>query len=125
MNGYALGFVIVRRCADLSRETQRLLFEEATAGDDSQKGSRLSYMRSIPRRTICSVGFVSFPAQTRISATRSLRLCRAPWRKALADHSELQAQGTKLPIACSSVLQHVFHAETDDASMDWFGSLIL
>ena len=27
MNGYALGFAIVRRCADLSRETQRLLFD--------------------------------------------------------------------------------------------------
>jgi hypothetical protein len=42
MNGYALGVAMVRRCADLSRKTQRLLFEEATAGDDSQKGSRLS-----------------------------------------------------------------------------------
>ena len=32
---YALGFAIVRRWADLSRETQQLLFDEATAGDDS------------------------------------------------------------------------------------------
>ena len=32
---YALGFAVVRRWADLSRETQQLLFDEATAGDDS------------------------------------------------------------------------------------------
>jgi hypothetical protein len=32
---YALGFAIVRRWAELSRETQQLLFEEATAGDNS------------------------------------------------------------------------------------------
>jgi hypothetical protein len=32
---YALGFAGVRRWADLSRETQQLLFDEATAGADS------------------------------------------------------------------------------------------
>jgi hypothetical protein len=32
---YALGFAVVRRWTDLSRETQQLLFDEATAGDDS------------------------------------------------------------------------------------------
>jgi len=32
---YALGFAIVRRWGDLSRKIQQLLFDEATAGDDS------------------------------------------------------------------------------------------
>jgi hypothetical protein len=36
---YALGFAIVRRWGDLSRKIQQLLFDEATAGDDSlEKG---------------------------------------------------------------------------------------
>jgi hypothetical protein len=40
---YALGFAIVRRWADLSRETQNILSDEATAGDDSlRKGLALS-----------------------------------------------------------------------------------
>lgn len=32
---YALGFAAVRRWAELSQEAQRLLFDEATAGDES------------------------------------------------------------------------------------------
>jgi hypothetical protein len=54
---YALGFAAVRRWADLSRETQQLLFDEATAGDDSRRGAlRPSSMRSILRLPIREVG---------------------------------------------------------------------
>lgn len=50
---YALGFALVRRWADLSRETQQLLFDEATPGmTASEKGSRACCMRSIPRPRI-------------------------------------------------------------------------
>ena len=52
---YALGFAVVRRWADLSRETQQLLFDEATAGDAFEKGSRPSCMGSISRPPIGSV----------------------------------------------------------------------
>jgi hypothetical protein len=41
---YALGFAIVRRWADLSRKTQRLLFEEATAGDDSLREGPAAFL---------------------------------------------------------------------------------
>jgi hypothetical protein len=41
---YALGFAIVRRWADLSRKTQRLLFEEATAGDDSLREGLAAFL---------------------------------------------------------------------------------
>jgi hypothetical protein len=50
---YALGFAVVRRWADLSRETQQLLFDEATAGDESLRArSRPSCMISIPKPLI-------------------------------------------------------------------------
>jgi hypothetical protein len=38
---YALGFAVVRRWADLPRETQQLLFDEATAGDDAKMTTAL------------------------------------------------------------------------------------
>jgi hypothetical protein len=41
---YALGFAIVRRWADLSRKTQRLLFEEATAGEDSLREGLAAFL---------------------------------------------------------------------------------
>jgi hypothetical protein len=41
---YALGFAIVRRWADLSRKTQRLLFEEATAGDNSLREGLAAFL---------------------------------------------------------------------------------
>ena len=41
---YALGFAAVRRWADLSRETQQLLFDEATAGDDSLRGALAAFL---------------------------------------------------------------------------------
>lgn len=41
---YALGFAIVRRWADLSRKTQRLLFDEATAGDDSLREGLATFL---------------------------------------------------------------------------------
>jgi hypothetical protein len=40
---YALGFAIVR-WADLSRKTQQLLFEEATAGDDSLRDELATFL---------------------------------------------------------------------------------
>jgi hypothetical protein len=41
---YALGFAVVRRWANLSRETQQLLFDEATAGDDSLRGALAAFL---------------------------------------------------------------------------------
>jgi hypothetical protein len=41
---YALGFAVVRRWADLSRETQQLLFDESTAGDDSLRGALAAFL---------------------------------------------------------------------------------
>lgn len=41
---YALGFAIVRRWAELSREAQQLLFEEATAGDDSLREGLATFL---------------------------------------------------------------------------------
>ena len=41
---YALGFAAVRRWADLSIEAQRLLFDEATAGDDSLREGLASFL---------------------------------------------------------------------------------
>jgi hypothetical protein len=41
---YALGFAVVRRWADLSRETQQLLFDEATAGDDSLREGLATFL---------------------------------------------------------------------------------
>jgi hypothetical protein len=43
---YALGFAIVRRWADLSSETQRLLFDEATAGDDSLREGLATFLHN-------------------------------------------------------------------------------
>ena len=53
---YALGFAVVRRWADLSRETQQLLFDEATAGDDSLREGLATFLHgSISRPPIRSV----------------------------------------------------------------------
>ena len=41
---YALGFAVVCRWADLSREMQQLLFDEATAGDDSLQGALAAFL---------------------------------------------------------------------------------
>lgn len=41
---YALGFAVVRRWGDLSRETQELLFSEATAGDDSLREGLATFL---------------------------------------------------------------------------------
>jgi hypothetical protein len=41
---YALGFAVVRRWADLSRQTQQLLFDEATAGDDSLREGLATFL---------------------------------------------------------------------------------
>jgi hypothetical protein len=41
---YALGFAVARRWADLSRETQQLLFDEATAGDDSLREGLATFL---------------------------------------------------------------------------------
>jgi hypothetical protein len=41
---YVLAFAAVRRWADLSREAQRLLFDEATAGDDSLREGLASFL---------------------------------------------------------------------------------
>jgi hypothetical protein len=47
---YALGFAVVRRWGDLSREAQELLFNEATAGDESlREGLARSCTKSIRR----------------------------------------------------------------------------
>jgi len=40
----ALGFAIVRRWGDLSRKTQQLLFDEATAGDDSLREGLATFL---------------------------------------------------------------------------------
>ncbi len=57
---YALGFAVVRRWADLSRETQQLLFDEATAGDDSLRDhSQPSCMGSIPKPASKAVALMS------------------------------------------------------------------
>jgi hypothetical protein len=49
---YALGFAIVRRWADLSRETQQLLFDEATAGDDSLREGLATFLHQKHPKTI-------------------------------------------------------------------------
>jgi hypothetical protein len=49
---YALGFAIVRRWADLSRETQQLLFHEATAGDDSLREGLATFLHEKHPKTI-------------------------------------------------------------------------
>jgi hypothetical protein len=41
---HALGFAVVRRWADLSRETQKFLFDEATAGDDSLREGLATFL---------------------------------------------------------------------------------
>jgi hypothetical protein len=41
---FALGFAVVRLWADLSRETQQLLFDEATAGDDSLREGLATFL---------------------------------------------------------------------------------
>jgi hypothetical protein len=41
---YALGFAVVRRWADLPREVQELLFDEATAGDDSLRQGLATFL---------------------------------------------------------------------------------
>jgi hypothetical protein len=41
---FALGFAVLRRWADLSRETQQLLFDEATAGDDSLREGLATFL---------------------------------------------------------------------------------
>ena len=48
---YALGFAVVRRWADLSRATQQLLFEEATAGDDSLREGLATFLHEIHPKT--------------------------------------------------------------------------
>jgi hypothetical protein len=48
---YALGFAVVRRWADLSRETQQLLFDEATAGDDSLREGLATFLHERHRNT--------------------------------------------------------------------------
>ena len=41
---YALGFAVVRLWADLARETQERLFDEATAGDDSLREGLATFL---------------------------------------------------------------------------------
>jgi hypothetical protein len=41
---YALGFAVARRWSDLSRKTQQLLFDEATAGDDSLREGLATFL---------------------------------------------------------------------------------
>jgi hypothetical protein len=41
---YALGFAVLRLWADLPRETQELLFDEATAGDDSLREGLATFL---------------------------------------------------------------------------------
>jgi hypothetical protein len=52
---YALGFAIVRRWADLSRETQQLLFDEATAGDDRLREGLATFLHERHAKTTHSV----------------------------------------------------------------------
>jgi hypothetical protein len=61
---YALGFTVVRRWADLSRETQQLLFDEATAGDDSLREGLATFLHERHRNT-------THPAMARILKTRA------------------------------------------------------
>ena len=52
---YALGFAVVRRWGDLPPEIQELLFNEATAGDDSLRQGLATFLqKSTPRRSTCS-----------------------------------------------------------------------
>jgi hypothetical protein len=41
---YALGFAVARRWADLPKEAQELLFDEATAGDDSLRKGLATFL---------------------------------------------------------------------------------
>ena len=41
---YAFGFAVVRLWADLPRETQEPLFDEATAGDDSLREGLATFL---------------------------------------------------------------------------------
>ena len=41
---YALGFAVARRWGDLPREVQELLFDEATAGDDSLREGLATFL---------------------------------------------------------------------------------
>jgi hypothetical protein len=52
---YAPGFAVVRRWADLSRETQQLLFDEATAGDDSLREGLATFLHERIRNTTLPV----------------------------------------------------------------------
>jgi hypothetical protein len=52
---YALGFAIVRRWADLSRETQQLSFDEATAGDDSLREGLATFLQEKHHNTALPV----------------------------------------------------------------------
>jgi hypothetical protein len=46
-----LGFAAVRRWADLSREAQRLLFDEATAGDESLRKGLADFLHDKQSKT--------------------------------------------------------------------------
>jgi hypothetical protein len=45
------GEPVVRRWANLSRETQQLLFDEATAGDDSLRGALAAFLHEKHSKT--------------------------------------------------------------------------
>jgi hypothetical protein len=53
---YALGFAVVRRWPDLSRETQQLLFDEATAGDNSLREGLATFLHEKHRKTTHPIG---------------------------------------------------------------------
>jgi hypothetical protein len=48
---YALGFAVVRLWADLPRETQERLFNEATAGDDSLREGLATFLQERQAKT--------------------------------------------------------------------------
>jgi hypothetical protein len=48
---YALGFAIIRRWGELSLETQQLLFDETTAGDDSLREGLATFLHQKHAKT--------------------------------------------------------------------------
>jgi hypothetical protein len=52
---YALGFAVMRRWGDLSKEAQELLFNEATAGDDSLREGLATFLHQNHPKTFSQI----------------------------------------------------------------------
>jgi hypothetical protein len=82
---YALGFAIVRRWAALSRETQQLLFEEATAGDDSLREGLATLLHQKHLKAIHPVKW--FGCASAEAASWRIRRRQSSWKNIFSDFS--------------------------------------